>query len=185
MEQLITKMSGGVRYRMPYCPNCGDQVKDEHHYCGQCGYPLAEVDDDADEIPPAGTAASRQGFLSGRSLQYLVDVRKGEQELDPETVGYSNLSRDVGAGLADFAKVSLVADINLLALVLDNSSDADVLREDVEQLNRWQIQERMMWMGLLRVPKLYDRAFGTEWDDEFSKRLEELSEKAVEFYQEE
>jgi hypothetical protein len=168
---------------MPYCPNCGDQVKEEHHYCGQCGYPLADVDD-ADGIPPAGTAASRRGFLSGRSLQYLVDVRKGEQELDPETVGYSNLSRDVGAGLADFAKVALVADVNLLALVLDNSSDAAVLGEDVERLNQRQVQERMMWMGLLRVPKLYDRAFGTEWDDEFSVRLEELSEKALELQEE-
>jgi hypothetical protein len=170
---------------MPYCPNCGDVVKEEHHYCGQCGYPLAEVDDDADEIPPAGTAATRQGFLSGRSLQYLVDVRNEEQVLDSETVGYSNLSRDVGAGLADFAKVALVSDVNLLALVLYNSSDADVLGEDVNQLNRWQAQERMMWMGLLQVPKLYDRAFGTEWDKEFSERLEELSEKAVEFTEEE
>ncbi|WP_128081388.1 zinc ribbon domain-containing protein [Haloferax sp. ATB1] len=170
---------------MPRCPNCGNRVKEEHSYCGQCGYPLAAVDDDADKIPPAGTAASRQGFLSGRSLQYLVDVRNGEQVLDPETVGYSNLSRDVGAGLADFAKVALISDVNLLALVLDNSSDADVLSEDVDQLNRWQAQERMMWMGLLQVPKLYDRAFGTEWDDEFSERLEELSGKAVEFFEEE
>ncbi len=39
----------------------------------------------------------------------------------------------------------------------------------------------MMWMGLLLVPRLYDRAFGTEWDNEFSERLEELSEKAAEF----
>jgi len=169
---------------MLYCPNCGGQVKEEHHYCGQCGYPLADVDDEADGMPPTGTAASRQGFLSGRSLQYLADVRNGEQELDSETVGYSNLSRDVGAGLADFAKVALVADVNLLALVLDNNSDAAVLGEDVDQLNRWQAHERMMWMGLLRVPKLYDRAFGTEWDSEFSERLKELSGKAVAFHEE-
>lgn len=169
---------------MPYCPNCGGQIKAEHYYYGQCGYPLAEVEDEADQIPPSGTAASHQGFLSGRSMEYLTDVLNGEQELDPETVGYSNLSRDVGAGLADFAKVALLKDINLLALVLDNSSDADVLSEDVEQLNRWQVQERMMWMGLLRVPKLYDRSFGTEWDEESSERMEELSEKAEEFHEE-
>lgn len=164
---------------MPYCPNCGDQVKEEHHYCGQCGYPLAEVDDVTDQIPPSGTAAGQQGFLSGRSLQYLTDVLNGDQELNSETVGYSNLSRDVGAGLADFSKVASVTDINLLALVLDNSSNADILSKDVKELNRWQVQERMMWMGLLQVPKLYDRAFGTEWDAEFSERLEKLSEKAV------
>jgi len=169
---------------MPYCPNCGDQVKQEHHYCGQCGYPLAEVGDETDQIPPSGTATSRQGFLSGRSIQYLTDVLNGEQELDSESVGYSNLSRDVGAGLADFAKIALVADINLLALVLDNSSDSNVLGEDIQQLNRQQMRERMMWMGLLRVPRLYDRAFGTDWDEEFSNRLEELSEKAVDLHEE-
>ncbi|WP_152423907.1 zinc-ribbon domain-containing protein [Natronobacterium lacisalsi] len=28
---------------MPYCPNCGDQVKDIHHYCGSCGQALSDI----------------------------------------------------------------------------------------------------------------------------------------------
>ncbi|WP_254768400.1 hypothetical protein [Salinilacihabitans rarus] len=114
-------------------------------------------------------------------MEYLTEILSEERELDSGTVGYSNLSRDIGAGLADIATVALVEDVNLLALVLDNTGDADVLSQDIQQLNRSQIEERMMWMGLLLVPRLYDRAFGTEWDNEFSERLEELSEKAAEF----
>ena len=166
---------------MSYCPNCGQQVKDEHYYCGQCGHPLAEIGGETDQIPPTGAAESRRGFLSGRSMEYLTEILSEDRELNSETASYSNLSRDVGAGLADLATVALVEDINLLALVLDNTGDADVLSQDVQQLTRSQMEERMMWMGLLLVPRLYDRAFGTEWDNEFSERLEEFSEKAAEF----
>jgi len=168
---------------MSYCPNCGQQVKEEHYYCGQCGYTLAEIGDETDQIPPTGLATSRQGFLSGRSREYLTDILNEERELDSETVAYSNLSSDVGAGLADFATVALVKEINLLALVLDNTSDSDVLSKDVQKLNLSEMEERMMWMGLLLMPRLYDDSFGTEWVKEFSEDLKELFEKGLELHE--
>jgi hypothetical protein len=73
---------------MPYCPNGGRQVKREHHYCGRCGFAQTDVVGESERhIPPSGTAAGRDGFLSGRSIQYLTDVLDGERELDPDTVG--------------------------------------------------------------------------------------------------
>jgi len=73
---------------MPYCPNCGKQVGAEHHYCGECGYPLAEITDEENEMVPPGTAAARLGFLSGRSIEYIHRVTVEGEEIDPETVGY-------------------------------------------------------------------------------------------------
>lgn len=164
---------------MPYCPNCGTNVQAEHHYCGQCGYPLAEqANDDSDGLPPSGTAASRQGFLSGRSIQYLNAVSTGDQSLDPDTVGYANLSRDIAPGLADFATVSTVEDLNLLSLLLTHSSETNVFQTDFDQLNGSQRQERLMWLGFVRLPAMYDRILGTEWSAEFSDSLSDLIEEA-------
>ena len=169
---------------MPYCPNCGDQMKDEHFYCGSCGYPLSdEVEDDDDQRPPSGTAASRQGFLSGRSEQYLIDVLDGDEELDSDKHGYSNLSRDVGAALADFAVLAAVEDINLLALVADNSTSTDLVDKDPVNLTRSERRDRLMWTGLFRVPELYDQSFGTEWRDDLSEQMTDLVEHVEQFKQ--
>jgi hypothetical protein len=166
---------------MPHCPNCGEQVKAEYHYCGRCGFPQADdLNDEPEQRPPSGTAATRQGFLSGRSLQYLSEIRDGDKEVDRDSVGYSNVSRDVGAGLADFAMVASIPDINLLSLILENSNDSEALGKDVEQLTQREVEERLMWMGLIRLPKLYDRSFGTAWSEEFSEQLTNLREKAEE-----
>jgi len=160
---------------MPYCPNCGDQVKDEHFYCGSCGYPLTdEVDGDNDQRPPSGTAASRQGFLSGRSEQYLIDVLNGDEELDLDKHGYSNLSRDVGAALADFAVLAAVEDINLLALIADNTTSTDLAEKPPVELSRAETRDRLMLTGLFRIPKLYDQSFGTDWREDLSEQLEKL-----------
>lgn len=48
-------------------------------------------------------AIDREGFLSMRSLSYVNDLLKGEQELDHNSVSYTQLSRDVSAAFADFA----------------------------------------------------------------------------------
>jgi hypothetical protein len=80
--------------------------------------------------------------------------------------------------------VAILSDINLLEILSDRSSNSDVLSDDPTQLNRWQRQEWLMWMGLLRLPKRYDRTFGTEWSDELSERLNLLIEKAEELKQE-
>jgi len=171
---------------MPYCPNCGGEVSEEHHYCGKCGYPLADAVDDTDDdrIPPSGTAAGQSGFLSGRSSQYLTTVARGEADLDSEAIGYSNVSRDVGAALADFAAVTAVEDLDLLSLMIGNTSEASVLGKPTEQLGRGEVRERLMWVGLLRVPELYDRSFGTEWADELTEKLDALSENVEGFQSE-
>lgn len=85
---------------MPYCPNCGSQVKVVHHYCGSCGQALSDIAESKADPP---MAIDREGFLSMRSLSYVNDLLKGEQELDHNSVSYTQLSRDVSAAFADFA----------------------------------------------------------------------------------
>lgn len=51
-------------------------------------------------------------------------------------------------------------------------SNSDRLGQDPAQPDRWQRQERMTGMGILRLPQLYDQPSGTEWSDEFSERLD-------------
>jgi len=48
---------------MPHCPNCGDRVKDVHHYCGSCGQALSETAESENDPP---MAVDREGFLSLR-----------------------------------------------------------------------------------------------------------------------
>lgn len=52
---------------MPYCPNCGSQIKAVHHYCGSCGQVLSEIAESESDPP---MAVDRDGFLSLRSLSY-------------------------------------------------------------------------------------------------------------------
>lgn len=171
---------------MPYCPNCGDSVKAPHFYCGQCGFPLSDDhQDETETYPPVGTAATRDGFLSGRSLQYLSELLSGERDLDPDHPGYAHLSRDVAAGLADFATIAAVAEVNLLQFVADRNSNADILGTDIAALTQAEVHERMMWLGLFRIPRLYDRTFGTEWEAQLHDRLNKMVEQAEELTQEE
>lgn len=72
--------------------------------------------------------------------------------------------------------VAAVEDLNLLALAIDSTSDSSVLGKNEERLSREEVRERLMWMGLIRLPELYDRAFATAWADELSEELETLSE---------
>ncbi|WP_432277293.1 zinc-ribbon domain-containing protein [Halobacterium salinarum] len=75
---------------MPYCPNCGSQVKAVHHYCGSCGQALSEIA--ASESDPP-MAVDRDGFLSLRSLSYVNELLEGEQELDRDSLLHTALAR--------------------------------------------------------------------------------------------
>jgi hypothetical protein len=98
---------------MPHCPNCGSQVKVVHHYCSACGQALSDIaESEAD--PPM--AVDTEGFLSMRSLSYVNGLVTGEQDLDRDSVSYTQLSREVSAAFADFARLAMVDDLDLLQL---------------------------------------------------------------------
>lgn len=163
---------------MPYCPNCGQAVKDTYRYCGQCGQPLEdEIDDGNDGIPPSGRPPDRPGFLSDRSIEYINQLHNGEKEWDPELSGYAHLKRDVGGAFADLNLLTTVDELNILLLVADFSGDDDIINKDWEQLNTYQIRRRSAWFGLFNTPKLYDDAFDMEWRDELTTQLTDVVEE--------
>ena len=161
---------------MPYCPNCGSQIKAVHHYCGSCGQALSEIAD-SESNPPM--AVDRAGFLSLRSLSYVNELLGGDQELDRDSVSYTQLSQEVSAALADFARLAMVNDIDLL-LLWATGSNTNALSESVDDMNNNQFNEWLAAIGLGRTLRMYDDALHTEFEDEFNDRLQKLIEVANE-----
>ena len=79
-------------------------------------------------------AVDRDGFLSLRSLSYVNELLSGEQELDRDSVSYSQLSQEVNAALADFARLAVIEDLDLL-LLWAAGSNTDVLNKSIDDLN--------------------------------------------------
>ena len=165
-----------VVHSMSYCPNCGSRVKAVHHYCGSCGQALSEIAESESDPP---MAVDRDGFLSLRSLSYINELLSGEQELDRDSVSYTQLSQDVNAALADFARLAVVEDLDLL-LLWAAGSNTDVLNKSIDDLNNNQFQEWLAAIGLGRVLQMYDDALHTEFKDEFDNRIHKLIEVANE-----
>lgn len=161
---------------MPYCPNCGSQVKAVHHYCGSCGQALSEIAESESDPP---MAVDRDGFLSLRSLSYVNELLGGEQELDRDSVSYTQLSREVSAAFADFARLAMVNDLDLLQLWA-TGSNTNALSKSVDDMNNNQFQEWLAAIGLGRTLRMYDDALHTEFEDEFDDRLQKLIEVANE-----
>ncbi|GAA0728746.1 hypothetical protein GCM10009060_28300 [Halorubrum trapanicum] len=161
---------------MPYCPNCGDQVKDIHHYCGSCGQALSDIAESENELP---MAVDREGFLSLRSLSYVNDLLNGEQELDRDSVSYTQLSREVSAAFADFARLAMVKELDLLRLWEAGSSSA-ALDMPVADMNSNQFRDWLAAIGLSRTLRMYDESLHTEFEDDFNERLQKLLEIAGE-----
>jgi len=161
---------------MPYCPNCGSQIKAVHHYCGSCGQALSEIAD-SESNPPM--AVDRAGFLSLRSLSYVNELLGGDQELDRDSVSYTQLSQEVSATLADFARLAMVNDIDLL-LLWATGSNTNALSESVDDMNNNQFNEWLAAIGLGRTLRMYDDALHTEFENEFNDRLQKLIEVANE-----
>jgi len=152
-------------------------VGETHRYCTSCGQPVADELTEDDDITPSGIATGREGFLSGRSIEYLGELMNGEAELDRESVQYRHLARDVGNGLADFLRVGAADDLNLLILMATNVRDEEVLTRDPDDLNRLQWNQRAAFEGFFKLPEIYDRSLGTDWRDEMSDAISELSEE--------
>ncbi|MCU4927106.1 zinc ribbon domain-containing protein [Halobacteria archaeon AArc-dxtr1] len=155
---------------MPYCPNCGSQVKAVHHYCGSCGQVLSEIAESESDPP---MAVDREGFLSLRSLSYVNELLKGERELDHDSVSYTQLSREVSAAFADFARLAMVNDLDLLHLWAARSN-TDSLSMSVDNMNSNQFRDWLAAIGLGRTLQMYDDALHTEFEDEFNDRLQKL-----------
>lgn len=162
---------------MPYCTNCGSTVGKTHRYCGQCGDPLTDgINDEYEGLPPSGTASGREGFLSGRSLEYLVDVFNGDEEWDRESQGYAHISRDVMNGLNDFFYLTRVKEFNLFLVVIEKLHDGKSLSKVPEDMSSAELDRYLMLRGFFRLPRLYDQTFDTEWEDELYEQFTDFIE---------
>jgi hypothetical protein len=124
-------------------------------------------------------AVNREGFLSLRSLSYVNNLLNGEQELDRDSVSYTQLSREVSAAFADFARLAMVKELDLLQLWAAGSSSA-ALDTPVENMNSNQFRDWLAAIGLSRTLRMYDESLHTEFEDDFNERLQKLLEIAEE-----
>lgn len=161
---------------MPYCPNCGSRVKAVHHYCGSCGQALSDIAESETDPP---MAMDREGFLSMRSLSYVNELLEGERGFDHDSVSYTQLSRDVSAAFADFARLAMVNDLDLLHLWAAGSN-TNALSMSVDEMNSNQFRDWLAAIGLGRTLRMYDDALHTEFEDQFNDRLQKLIEFANE-----
>jgi len=124
-------------------------------------------------------AVDRDGFLSLRSLSYDNELLGGEQKLDRDSVSYTQLSQEVSAAFADFARLAMVNDLDLPQLWAAGSN-TDALSKSVDDMNNNQFNEWLAAIGLGRTLRMYDDALHTEFEDEFNDRLQKLIEVANE-----
>lgn len=155
---------------MPYCPNCGSRVEDVHHYCGSFGNALSSTAEAEDDSP---MAVDREGFLSIRSVSYITDLLNGEQEVDRESVLHKQLQRDVAAGLADFSRLAVIDQLNLV-LLWAGGTDSGTLEIPIEEMTNQQLRQRLAALGLSRTLRMYDNALGTTFEDQLNKAIESL-----------
>jgi hypothetical protein len=120
-------------------------------------------------------ARERKGFLSMRSLSYVNELLEGEQELNHDSVSYKQLSRDLSAAFADFARLAMVNDLDLLHLWAAGS-DTNTLSMSVDDMNSNQFRDWLAAIGLGRTLRMYDDALHTEFEDQFNDRLQKLIE---------
>lgn len=153
---------------MPYCTACGSEVDVAWRYCNQCGTALSERADD-EETPAPASHRFGDGFLSGRSLEYVTDLADGDT-VDPESPEFVELSRNVRAALRDFALLAAVEQLNMVLLFAGAGTETESEETDRELAS----------LGLVRLPELYDRVLGTDWRDEFGERLDTLLEEVRE-----
>ncbi|APX00312.1 MULTISPECIES: hypothetical protein [Natrialbaceae] len=124
-------------------------------------------------------AVDREGFLSLRSLSYVNNLLNGEQELDRDSVSYTQLSREVSAAFADLARLAMVKELDLLQLWAAGSSST-ALDTPVEDMSSNQFRDWLAAIGLSRTLRMYDESLHTEFEDDFNERLQKLLEIAGE-----
>ncbi|ELY35547.1 hypothetical protein C496_23261 [Natronorubrum tibetense GA33] len=124
-------------------------------------------------------AVDREGFLSLRSLSYVNNLLNGEQDLDRDSVSYTQLSREVSAAFADFARLAMIKDLDLLQLWAAGSS-SEGLNTPVEDMSSNQFRDWLAAIGLSRTLRMYDESLHTGFEDDFNERLQKLLEIAGE-----
>ena len=148
---------------MPYCTDCGNEVRDTHSYCRGCGTELTESQN-------PGTASTDQapvpGFLTHESMEYLKEAI--EAGTDEEHPGHASLMRDVAAAFQDFAVIGKLDDLNLLE-ILASVAQSETYNETETEL---------MLLGFFRTVRLYDESFGTDWEDELLDQLTRAIDQA-------
>lgn len=148
---------------MPYCTDCGNEVRDTHSYCRQCGTQLTEGQNSG----PASTAeAPEVGFLTHESMEYLKEAL--EAGTDEEHPGHASLMRDVAAAFQDFAVIGKLDELNLLE-ILASGAQSETYNETETEL---------MLLGFFRTVRLYDESFGTDWEDELLDQLTRAIDQA-------
>lgn len=110
-----------------------------------------------------------------RSLSYVNELLEGERKFDHDSVSYTQLSRDVSAAFADFARLAMVNDLDLLHLWAAGSN-TNALSMSVDEMNSNQFRDWLAAIGLGRTLRMYDDALHTEFEDQFNDRLQKLIE---------
>lgn len=146
---------------MPYCTACGEEVKETHYYCGQCGESLTDRAENNNGPPPM---RMNSGFLSGRSLEYVNTAYA--EGIDENHPGYARLEQDIVSGIIDFSIVGALDGVNILTAVF---SQYDNIRDEKRQ--------KLLLLGLWRLPRLFDQSIGTDWEEEFNTIFNDLIEE--------
>jgi hypothetical protein len=81
----------------------------------------------------------------------------GERELSRESSASRQLAREVTGAFADFARLAMVTDLDLLVL-WSNGPNTDALGEPVDELNTHQLEDVLAALGPGRTLELYDTA---------------------------
>ena len=97
-----------------------------------------------------------------RSLSYVIELLEGERELDYDSVSYTQLSWDVSAAFADFARLAVVKDLDLLHLWAAGSN-TNTLSMSVNDTNSNQFRDLFAAIGLGRTLRMYDDAPQTDF----------------------
>ena len=148
---------------MPYCTDCGNEVRDTHSYCRGCGRRLTESEN---SVSASTARAPEPGFLTHESMEYLREAL--ETGTDKEHPGHASLMRDIAAAFQDFAVFGKLDDLNLLE-ILASGAQSETYNETETEL---------MLLGFFRTIRLYDESFGTDWEDELLDQLTRAIDQA-------
>jgi len=105
-----------------------------------------------------------------RSISYINEILDEERELDYNSVSYTQLSREVSTAFADFARLAMVKDLDLLHLWAAGLN-TDALSSSVENMNSGQFKDWLAAIGLGRTLRMYDDSLHTDFEDQFDARL--------------
>lgn len=104
-------------------------------------------------------------YLSIESTISTTNTASAEG-IDEDHPGYARLEQDLASAIIDFSIVGALDDVNILKTVF---SQYDEIRDEKRQ--------QLLLLGLFRLPRLFDQSIGTNWEEEFKSKLNELIEE--------